>query len=275
MQKPLKIGIIGGGNLGSAIAEGLAASDVLPSENITISRRRMHLLEYLKKEDIRITDNNKVVVENNSIIIIAVKPHQLMEILREISTTLDPNKHLVISAVTGVSIKEIRAIIPKVPVFRAMPNTAIALRESMTCIAGDETRKESFGLIKEIFSRLGEVVVINEELMGAATVTGACGIAFALRFMRAMSQGGIEIGFGSELSQFITAQTIKGASKLILESGNHPEREIDKVTTPQGITISGLNEMEHQGFSSSVIKGLITSHCKLERLAEQKKNGKK
>jgi pyrroline-5-carboxylate reductase len=94
---------------------------------------------------------------------------------------------------------------------------------------------------------------------------GACGIAFALRFMRAAMQGGIEIGFGSELSQFITAQTLMGASKLILESGHHPEKEIDKVTTPQGITISGLNEMEHQGFSSALIKGLLTSFNKLKK----------
>ena len=108
--------------------------------------------------------------------------------------------------------------------------------------------------------------------MNAATVVGACGIAFALRFMRAMSQGGIEIGFNSEMSQLIVAQTLLGAAKLILETANHPEKEIDKVTTPQGITISGLNEMEHRGLSSAVIRGLITSYNKLENLST--KSGK-
>ena len=106
--------------------------------------------------------------------------------------------------------------------------------------------------------------------MDAATVIGACGIAFALRFMRAMSQGGIEIGFNAEMSQMITAQTVRGAARLIMETGNHPEREIDKVTTPQGITISGLNEMEHQGLSSAVIKGLTVSFSKLENLSSSR-----
>ena len=109
-------------------------------------------------------------------------------------------------------------------------------------------------------------MLIPEDLMGAATVIGACGIAFALRFMRAMSQGGIEIGFNSEMSQFITAQTVKGAARLILETADHPERAIDKVTTPQGITISGLNEMEHQGLSSSLIKGIVTSFEKINQI---------
>jgi pyrroline-5-carboxylate reductase len=108
--------------------------------------------------------------------------------------------------------------------------------------------------------------------MNAATVIGACGIAFALRFMRAMSQGGIEIGFNAEMAQLITAQTIRGAASLIIKTENHPEKEIDKVTTPQGITISGLNEMEHQGLSSSVIRGLITSFNKLENMVS--KSGK-
>ena len=120
-----------------------------------------------------------------------------------------------------------------------------------------------------MFNRLGSTLEIPEDMMGAATVVGACGIAFALRFMRAMSQGGIEIGFNSEMSQLITAQTVKGAARLILETNNHPEREIDKVTTPQGITISGLNEMEHQGLSSAVIRGLITSFTKLEQMKEK------
>ena len=100
---------------------------------------------------------------------------------------------------------------------------------------------------------------------------GACGIAFALRFIRAATQGGIEIGFSAEVSQYIVSQTVKGAARLLHENNSHPESEIDKVTTPQGITISGLNEMEHQGFSSSVIKGLITSYNKLALIDSNKK----
>jgi pyrroline-5-carboxylate reductase len=144
-----------------------------------------------------------------------------------------------------------------------MPNTAVALRESMTLIAAPDCSAEQILLIQELFESLGKVIFIDEELMAAATVLGACGIAFALRFIRAAIQGGVEIGFGADVAQQIVAQTVKGATELILQTGHHPEQEIDKVTTPKGITISGLNEMEHQGFSSALIRGLLVSFNKI------------
>jgi pyrroline-5-carboxylate reductase len=118
--------------------------------------------------------------------------------------------------------------------------------------------------VVELFDKLGKTVEIPEELMAAATVLSSCGIAYALRYIRAAMQGGIEIGFGAEMAQFITAQTVKGATELVLQSGNHPEREIDKVTTPRGVTITGLNEMEHKGFSSSLIQGVLASYKKID-----------
>ena len=148
-----------------------------------------------------------------------------------------------------------------------MPNTAISIQESMTCIASNNASKNEKRRVTSLFNNLGEVVLIDEELMAAATVLGACGIAYALRFIRAASQGGIEIGFDADVAQLIAAQTVKGAASLLRSSGKHPEREIDKVTTPQGCTIAGLNEMEHQGFSSALIRGLITSHKKIKGIA--------
>jgi len=135
----------------------------------------------------------------------------------------------------------------------------------MTCLAFDNKWDAYKDEVTGLFDLLGKSVIITEELMASATVLGACGIAFALRFMRAAMQGGIEIGFSADVAQFITAQTMKGATELILQSNHHPEQEIDKVTTPRGITISGLNEMEHQGFSSSLIQGLITSFRKIDK----------
>jgi pyrroline-5-carboxylate reductase len=148
-------------------------------------------------------------------------------------------------------------------IFRAMPNTAIAIRESMTCIASNTTDIAKKDLVINLFQQLGDAIIIEEELMNASTVLGACGIAYALRFIRAASQGGIQIGFSSAVAQRVAAQTVKGAAALLLENGMHPEHEIDKVTTPQGCTIAGLNEMEHQGFSSALIKGIITSYNKI------------
>ena len=133
----------------------------------------------------------------------------------------------------------------------------------MTCIATRDKDSNSKDIVFSIFDQLGKTIGIEEELMDASTVLAACGIAYALRFIRAASQGGIEIGFDSATAQLIASQTVKGAAGLLIEGKNHPEYEIDKVTTPMGCTIAGLNEMEHQGFSSSLIKGILTSYNKI------------
>jgi pyrroline-5-carboxylate reductase len=140
-----------------------------------------------------------------------------------------------------------------------MPNTAMAICESMTCLAANNTTTSKFAEVKEMFDHLGTALVIDEKLMPAATVLGACGIAYFLRVIRAASQGGIQVGFHADEAQLIAAQTAKGATSLLLKTGHHPEMEIDKVTTPLGCTIKGLNEMEHNGFSSAFIKGIVSS----------------
>jgi pyrroline-5-carboxylate reductase len=169
-----------------------------------------------------------------------------------------------VSVVTGVLIKDLEDIIKKkLPVFRAMPNTAIAIQQSMTCLSFANAADAHISFVKELFSVLGKVAVIDEKLMDAATVLGACGTAYAMRYIRANIQGGIEIGFDAVTANLIAAQTVKGAAELLLQKGTHPEQEIDKVTTPKGCTIAGLNEMEHQGFSSSLIKGIATSYNKI------------
>ena len=149
------------------------------------------------------------------------------------------------------------------PVFRVMPNTAIAIQESMTCISHHHANEVQMKFVADVFNQLGKTVIIEENLMDAATVLGACGTAYAMRYIRANIQGGIEIGFSAKVASLIAAQTVKGAAELLLKMNTHPEQEIDKVTTPKGCTIAGLNEMEHQGFSSSLIKGIITSYKKI------------
>jgi pyrroline-5-carboxylate reductase len=198
------------------------------------------------------------------LIILAVKPFQVDEILKKLSGVLDPAKHTLVSVITGISIDHLlKAVGKKLSVIRAMPNTAIAIQESMTCLAGHEVTKEQVVYLEDLFNQLGKVVWIDEKLMDAATVLGACGTAYAMRYIRANIQGGIEIGFDAATATLIAAQTVKGAAELLLKRGAHPEQEIDKVTTPKGCTIAGLNEMEHQGFSSSLIKGIVASYDKI------------
>ena len=119
--------------------------------------------------------------------------------------------------------------------------------------------------VKFLFDIIGTTMTIDEDLMESATILGACGIAYVLRFIRAMIQGGIQIGFDAATASTIVNQTVKGAAELLIERHQHPEYEIDKVTTPKGCTIVGLNEMEHNGFSSSLIKGLVASFEKIEK----------
>ncbi len=258
-----KIAIIGGGNLGASIAEGLLNTEKYKAGEITVTRRRTELLAPLVEKGVVVHSDNVRAVKEAEIVIIAIKPYNVESILMEISSSLTA-KHILISVVSGVAINEMEAIIQQpVTLFRAMPNTAIAIQESMTCIATKNGSEEHTNEVMELFDHLGRTIKINEELMDAATVLAACGIAYALRFIRAASQGGIEIGFDAQTAQIIASQTVRGAAGLLIKNGQHPEREIDKVTTPKGCTIAGLNEMEHRGFSSSLIKGILSSYRKI------------
>lgn len=263
-MKNKKITIIGGGNLGQAIAKGILNSNIIDAQNLTITRRRVEKLQALKTLGVNTLSDNKIAVAEADIIFLGVKPYQVNDIIEEIDASVKANT-IIISLATGVDSQQINEKFnKKLPIFRAMPNTAVAIGQSMTCISSFNASKEDENYVLTLFQQVGEAIIITEELMASATVLAACGIAFALRFIRAATQGGIEIGFGADTALQIASQTVKGAADLLIKSGMHPEQEIDKVTTPRGVTISGLNEMEHQGFSSSLIKGLLTSFNKIE-----------
>ncbi|MCB0744108.1 MAG: pyrroline-5-carboxylate reductase [Ignavibacteriales bacterium] len=270
MKNKKTISIIGCGNIGSAIANGLVSTGYKPSQ-IYLTKRKAKDLEEYKSKGFNTATDNKIAVAKSEIIILAVTPQQLNVVLDDIKSAINIKKHIIMSVVSGASIKQIKNNIGmEVPVVRVMPNTAIAIQESMTCICADERDASSVELAKQIFDSVGKTIQINEDLMGAATALCACGTAFFLRAVRAASQGGIEIGFHSHEALVMAAQTAKGAATMLLKEGKHPEREIDKVTTPQGITISGLNQMEHNGFSSSMIKGIVTAAEKAQKIYSNK-----
>jgi pyrroline-5-carboxylate reductase len=263
-MKNSKITILGGGNLGTAIAEGLLKSKFISPENLTVTRRNVDALKGLKSLGVNVTNDNGTAIQKSEIIIVALKPYNVKDVLEGLRDNFDRSKHIIISVVTGVDLKDLTDMVGNgAPVFRAMPNTAIAIQESVTCICHQGALNEQVNYVTELFNQLGITIAIDEKLMDAATVLGACGIAYALRFIRAATQGGIEIGFDAKTANLISAQTVKGAAELLLKLNRHPEEEIDKVTTPKGCTIAGLNEMEHQGFSSSLIKGICTSYEKI------------
>lgn len=259
--------ILGSGNIGMSLAKGLVKADYCKPEDITLTRRTVQHLESVLAHGFRVSTDNYDAVANASIIILAVLPQQLDNLLKQIDGAIDPTKHLVISVISGVSCADIRAKLGNgVQVVRAMPNTAIAIGESMTCVASDNAANENIAEVVKMFETVGSVIKINEDLMTAATALCACGVAFFLRAIRAASQGGVEIGFHADEALQMAAQTAKGAASLLLVQHSHPEHEIDKVTSPKGCTIAGLNEMEHHGFSSSLIKGIKLSAQKAGEL---------
>ena len=259
------LAILGCGNIGSAIAKGLTKSG-MTANNIILTRRKLESLTELANTGFQTSIDNANAVQNAKIILLTVLPSQLMDLLDDISSSLSEN-HLLISIVSGVSITEIQEKVGKdIPIIRAMPNTAAVLCESMTCLSSLPQFSQELKTAQTLFEKVGNTLVIDETQMASATALCACGVAFFLRAIRAASQGGIEIGFHSDEAFTIAAQTARGAATLLLDNDSHPEAEIDQVTTPMGATIAGLNEMEHQGFSSAMIRGITTSTEKVTRL---------
>jgi len=267
MEAKAQLAIIGTGNIGRAMAVGLVTAERFKPEEIILTRRNVARLDDLAGQGFRVQSDNRAAVRSAEIVVIAVEPQQLNDVLQEIATDLDPIRHTLVSLVSGAGIDDILVQIgKKLPVVRAMPNTGIALGNSMTCLATNTEREDVRAKIVSIFDAVGRTLVIEEEQMVPATALCACGIAFFLRAVRAAAQGGIEIGFHPREALAMAAQTALGAAALVLDGDRHPESEIDNVTTPRGCTISGLNEMEHQGFSSAMIRGITTSSNKAASL---------
>jgi pyrroline-5-carboxylate reductase len=259
------IAIIGCGNIGISIAEGLIAADKKTAKTLIATRRNAAALGSLKEKGVTVTTDNRHAVSKASLVILAVKPYLVKEVLEEIAPVIKKD-HLVISVASSISMDEMKAVLKKdVALFRVMPNTAASIGGSITCISSKGASPKQQKEVEALFRIIGETVLIDESLMEAATILGACGIAYVLRFIRAMIQGGIQIGFDAETATKITTQTVRGAAELLIHNNSHPEREIDKVTTPKGCTITGLNEMEHKGFSSSLIHGIVKSFDKIEK----------
>jgi pyrroline-5-carboxylate reductase len=257
----MNIHIIGGGNLGVAIAVGL--SKYTSGNQITVTRRNVEKIKYLEDSSVSVTSNNTENIENADLVVLTIKPFQIDNVLDEIKPFL--KNTIVATAVSGVSIQKVQEKLGDMQsIVAIMPNIAIRFGESATCIAYNEKDKLHAKPVVDLFNLLGTVAIIDEKLMDAATVLGACGTAYALRYIRASMQAGIEIGFDAQTALSIASQTAKGAATMALIENIHPEQLIDRVTTPQGCTIVGLNEMEHEGFSSSLIKGIKTSLKKIK-----------
>jgi len=261
----MKIAIIGAGNLGKSIAKGLITNNAITSLYLT-KRNLASIEEFEGYKNVFLTSDNQAAVQNSDIIIFAVQPASFETILKDVKPFLT-DKHVLISTITGFSISRIEQNVGENQfIIRAMPNTAIAVGKSMTCLCSNELGKKRIKIAEAIFNRLGASMIIPETQMQAATVVCASGIAFWMRLIRATTQAAIQLGFDAEEAQKLAMFTCDGAANLLITTGNHPEQEIDKVTTPKGCTIEGLNEMEHKGLSSSLIQGMVKSFEKINTI---------
>lgn len=260
------IAIIGAGNLGLSIAKGILKAGLLDGENLYLSEKNVDRRKELNDEGFQAVATNVEAVKSAELVMMVVKPWQMDDVLEDIKDIVKEKNPVLVSCATGITSPHIFQKLESEPtLFRVMPNTGVAVGESMSCIASFNESREQRDGIKAIFESLGQVLFISEDQMPAATAVAGCGIAFALRFIRAVIQAGVETGFSAQDAKLLAAQITKGAADLIIENDSHPEAEIDKVTTPKGITITGLNSMEHAGFSSSIIQGVNAAFEKIER----------
>jgi pyrroline-5-carboxylate reductase len=266
MLQNINIAIIGCGNLGTSIVHGLLEQPDFDPKKLHVTKRNPSELLYLTQKGVKVSSDNVQASESADLVILGVKPYNVHTILTEIKPALKPSNQIVISLATGITLGELYKVLDADTIaYRAMPNIAADIRESITCICGQNSNPVAESQVKTLFDSIGSTISIDEHLMEAATVLGACGIAFVLRFMRAMIQGGIQIGFDAKTASQIVNQTVKGAAELMIQKNMHPEEAIDKVTTPKGCTIVGLNEMEHQGFSAAMVRGVLASYQKIEK----------
>jgi pyrroline-5-carboxylate reductase len=264
----MKIAIIGTGNLGKSVAKGLITNNAITSLYLT-KRNLESILDLEGYKNVYLTTDNVEAVKQSDIIIFALQPAHFEATLNEIKSYVT-EKHVLISTVTGFLISKIEVAVGTDKfIIRAMPNTAIAVGKSMTCLCSNEQGAKRIKIAEAIFNRLGHSLSIPESQMQAATVVCASGVAFWMRLIRATTQAAIQLGFDAKEAQELAMYTCEGAASLLITNGDHPEQEIDRVTTPKGCTIEGLNEMEHKGLSSSLIQGMIASFNKISNIKKE------
>lgn len=244
--------------MGGATVEGLIKGQLFKNEDITVSDPSQAVVDKFAKMGVSVTTNNKLAAQSADIVCIVVKPWLVEKVLTDIKSELDPKKQILIVIAAGVPSDSIKGWLGEKcpPLFLVIPNIAIAEMASMTFVVPVGATEEDTQKIISIFDEMGNTLITDEQHLASGTTLASCGIAYAMRYIRAAAEGGVELGFKADDAKKIVMQTMKGAVELLEASGLHPEAAIDLVTTPGGLTIKGLNEMEHAGFTSAVIRGL-------------------
>ena len=264
----MQITFIGAGNIGGATAIGLAKSGAVAPSDITVTARHGSSLEKFKTLGLNTLTDNVAAVRGADIVFIAVKPWIVEEVLKEVRDTLDYSTQMLVSIAPGIKPAQFDEWLSKdgsLPEMAYMiPNTAIEICQSMTFISPINASEAAIDKLKALFDKCGECRVVPLDKMIAGTSLASCGIAYAMRYISASTEGGSRLGLSD--AEAIVCQTVKGAAELVSSRTLGAEAEIDKVTTPNGMTIKGLKAMEEAGFSEAVIKGVTVNTAKKKRV---------
>ena len=270
----MKITIIGAGNMGGAIARALvnspkngepvrqqsAESGLSPSD-ITCTARSTDTLQKFAAAGFNVTTDNREAVDGADMVIFAVKPWLMEEVVRGVAQFMDSGSQTVVSVAAGVSFSQLSEWLgtSSATMFRVIPNTAIEIGSGVTFVSSCNASDSCRSMVLDMFAGMGYALEVEESMMAAGTALASCGIAYAMKYIQSATAGGEALGFTSEQAQKIVEYTVKGAAELLMVTGNPPQTEIDKVTTPGGMTQKGLVAMEEAGFASAVSEGLMAS----------------
>ena len=257
----MKISVIGAGAMGGAMVEGMVKGEFIGNSDLCVADPVRTTRDHFANMGITATPSNQLAAQGADVVCVVVKPWLVEQVLTGIKEVLDYSRQILVVVAAGVKWADIRTWLDKgtdmIPTFLVIPNIAIAQLQSMTFIVPcASAQPQHTDQVKALFDSMGESILTDDQHLAAGTTLASCGIAYAMRYIRAASEGGVELGFKADDAKQIVMQTMKGAVTLLEATGLHPEAAIDMVTTPGGVTIKGLNEMEHAGFTSSVIRGL-------------------
>lgn len=269
-QEQLRIGFIGAGRMGTALAAGLTAaklttaSGIIASDVFAEGRER-----FAAATGARVTDSNVEVLANADIIFLAVKPQSLHGVLEEIHTAVK-QQHLIISIAAGISLPTLTSALGnETRLVRVMPNTPCLVGESAAGFAlGGAATAEDGELVKQLLSAVGIAVEVSEPLLDAVTGLSGSGPAYAYLMIEALSDGGVRMGLPRDVATQLAAQTLLGAARMVLETGTHPGALKDAVTSPGGTTIAGIHALESGGFRGTVMNAVEAATLRSRELGQ-------
>lgn len=268
-----KLALIGTGKLGEALLSSMLGAQLLPVGHVVATDVDPPRSDYIgEKYGVKTTTSNLQAVAGADLVMLCVKPQQVADVLREIRKSLAKNA-LVISVAASVTSGMIeRELDHGHRVIRVMPNTPCLIRQGMSAIArGKHATTDDVKIAQTIFSAMGRTVVVDEKHMDAITGLSASGPAYVYMIIESLAEGGVKLGLPRELSTELSAQTLLGASAMVLHTGEHPAKLKDIVTTPAGCTIDGLLELEEGGLRVTLIKAVVRAAERARQLVENQK----